>query len=104
MHEEYRENELLFLQEANVPSNNSVCERLARVYKRKQKQAIVLRSMESLESLCNSLSVLHLLRAEDEENVMNHVTEMFNRSLSEKNKGNRFGKETKGLQDRANRR
>ncbi len=95
---EYRENELLFLQEAGVPSNNSVCERLARVYKRKQKQAIVLRSMDSFEALCNSLSVLHLLREGDEENVMSLVTEVFNRHLPEKNEGNRFRKQTEVLQ------
>ena len=95
---EYRESELLFLKEADVPSNNSVCERLARVYKRKQKQAIVLRSLESFEALCNSLSVLHLLRAQDEENVMDQVAEAFNRHLPEKQEGNRFKKPVEKLQ------
>ena len=95
---EYRESELLFLKEADVPSNNSVCERLARVYKRKQKQAIVLRSLESFEALCNSLSVLHLLRAQDEENVMDQVAEAFNRHLPEKQEGNRFKKPMEKLQ------
>ncbi|MEZ3444668.1 MAG: hypothetical protein K1W30_05960 [Lachnospiraceae bacterium] len=35
-----KENELLFLHDKRVPANNSLCERLARVYKRKQKQAV----------------------------------------------------------------
>lgn len=38
-------------------------------------QAIVLRSMESFEALCNALSVLHLLRAGDAENVMRLVAD-----------------------------
>lgn len=95
---EYHESELLFLKEADVPSNNSVCERLARVYKRKQKQAIVLRSFDSFEALCNSLSVLHLLRTGNAENVMNQVAEAFNRHLPEKREGNRFKKQMKKLQ------
>lgn len=41
---QYRENELLFLHDRRVPADNSLCERLARVYKRKQKQAVTLRS------------------------------------------------------------
>ena len=36
---EYKESELRFLHDMRVPSNNSICERLARIYKRKQKQA-----------------------------------------------------------------
>jgi len=35
---EFKESELLFLHDKRVPANNSLCERLARVYKRKQKQ------------------------------------------------------------------
>ena len=35
----YKESELLFLHDRRVPANNSLCERLARVFKRKQRQA-----------------------------------------------------------------
>ena len=91
---EYKESELLFLHDKNVPSNNSVCERLARVYKRKQKQAMALRSYKSFEYLCDSLSMMHKLRTEDEENVMNMVAEVFNRPTPEKRQGKRFKKES----------
>ena len=40
----YKESELRFLHDKSVPSNNSLAERLARIYKRKQKQAMVFRS------------------------------------------------------------
>ncbi len=49
---EYKENELLFLHDTEVPANNFLCERLARVYKRKQKQAVKLRSYENLCCIC----------------------------------------------------
>ena len=45
-----KENELLFLHDKHVPANNSLCERLVRVYKKKQKQAVILRSQENLVS------------------------------------------------------
>ena len=40
--------ELLFLHDTRVPANNSPCERLTRVFKRKQNQAITLRSHKNL--------------------------------------------------------
>lgn len=64
----YKENELLFLHDKRVPANNSLCERLARVYKRKQKQAVTLRSQENLCYICDGLSIVYLLRS-NEENV-----------------------------------
>ena len=74
----YKENELLFLHDKRVPANNSLCERLARVYKRKQKQAVTLRSQESLCYICDGLSVVYLLRA-DEENVYQKISEIYGR-------------------------
>ena len=59
---EYKESQLLFLHDKNVPANNSLCERLARVYKRKQKQAMVLRSFNNFMWLCDSMSIVYLLR------------------------------------------
>ena len=58
----YKESELLFLHDKNVPANNSLCERLARVYKRKQKQAMVFRSFYNFMWLCDSMSIVYLLR------------------------------------------
>lgn len=75
---EYKENELLFLHDTRVPANNSLCERLARVYKRKQKQAVTLRSYENLCCICDGLSVVYLLRSQGE-NVYQKTAEIYGR-------------------------
>lgn len=82
---EYKESELLFLHDKRVPANNSLCERLARVYKRKQKQAMVLRSQKNLEYICDGLSTVHLLRT-NMENVYLGVAAIFERRLPPKPK------------------
>ncbi len=73
----YKESELLFLHDKRVPANNSLCERLARVYKRKQKQMITMRSQKSLENLCDGLSIVYFLRMNSEESVYQAILEMF---------------------------
>lgn len=75
---EYKENQLLFLHDPRVPANNSLSERLARNYKRKQKQAIVIRSDDSLGFLCESMSVMYMLKAENK-SVYEEITKIFNR-------------------------
>lgn len=55
---EYREAHLLFLHDSQVPPTNNLAERLLRRIKRKQNQAVSLRSIKSLEFLCDSMSVL----------------------------------------------
>lgn len=75
---EYKESELLFLHDKRVPSNNSLCERLARVFKRKQKQAMVFRSQENLEYLCDSLSIVYSLRSNGG-SVYQKIGEIFER-------------------------
>lgn len=75
---EYKENELLFLHDKRVPTNNSLCERMARVYKRKQKQAMVMRSYKSFQDLCTSMGMVRLLRQKDE-NVYQRISEIFER-------------------------
>lgn len=82
---EYKESELLFLHDKRVPANNSLCERLARVYKRKQKQATVLRSQRNLGYICDSLSTVHLLRTNGE-NVYQEVAAVFERKRPPKAK------------------
>ena len=64
-----------------MPANNSLCERLARVYKRKQKQAVTLRSYENLCYICDGLSVVYLLRAGGE-NVYRKISEIYGRKRS----------------------
>ena len=80
---EYKESELLFLHDKRVPANNSLCERLARVYKRKQKQAIVLRSQKSLEYICDGLSTVYLLRNKTG-NVYQEIAAIFERKIPPK--------------------
>ena len=79
----YKENELLFLHDKRVPANNSLCERLARVYKRKQKQAVTLRSLKNLCYICDSLSIVYLLRS-NEENVYQKIAEIYGRERPSK--------------------
>lgn len=81
----YKENELLFLHDKRVPANNSLCERLARVYKRKQKQAVTLRSQENLCYICDGLSIVYLLRS-NEENVYQKTAEIYSRQSPPKPK------------------
>lgn len=75
---EYKESELLFLHDKRVPANNSLCERLARVFKRKQKQAMVLRSQNNLGYICDGLSIVNLLRTK-ENSVYQEVSSIFER-------------------------
>lgn len=74
----YKENELLFLHDKRVPANNSLCERLARVFKRKQKQAITLRSHENLGYICDGLSIVYLLRSK-EKSVYQEISQIYER-------------------------
>lgn len=82
----YKENELLFLHDKRVLANNSLCERLARVYKRKQKQVVTLRSQENLCYICDGLSIVYLLRS-NEENVYQKIAEIYDRERPSKTKG-----------------
>jgi hypothetical protein len=75
--DEYMQNHLLFLHDTRVPPTNNKAERLLRQYKRKQVQAISFRSFESLEDICNGMSVLCLLRQEDDTNVYKKVSDIF---------------------------
>jgi hypothetical protein len=60
----YQDNHLLFLHDVRVPSNNNLCERKGRVFKRKQKQVMAFRSFDSMADFCDCLSMLDYLRAE----------------------------------------
>ena len=73
---EYRDAHLLFLHDSRVPTTNNLAERLLRYIKRKQNQAVSFRSNESLEFLCDSMSVLFLMRQEDG-NLYDKVSAVF---------------------------
>lgn len=80
---EYKDSELLFLHDKNVPPDNSLAERLARVFKRKQKQMMVFRSDKNFMYICDGLSVLKSMR-NGEENAYIEVSNIFNREKPKK--------------------
>ena len=75
--EKYKANHLLFLHDRRVPPTNNLAERLLRIVKRKQAQAMTFRSFEGLEYFCNSLGVVASLRAQGN-NIYDSVTSKFN--------------------------
>jgi hypothetical protein len=81
---EYKENELLFLHDRQVPSNNSRAERDARFYKRKQKQMIVLRSRDNFNYLCDSLSLISTFRHQDDSSLYDRTKSIFSRKRNRK--------------------
>lgn len=55
---EYKHNHLLFLRHPEIDYTNNLSERALRKFKRKFKQVVTFRSTESVEMLCNCLSIL----------------------------------------------
>ena len=75
--EKYMQNHLLFLHDLRVPATNNEAERLLRNYKRKQVQAVTFRSFESIDYLCQCMSMLVLMRLEEPENIFDRVSRIF---------------------------
>ena len=75
----YRSNHLLFLHDIRVPHNNNVAERLLRAYKRKQHQVMSFRSDESIDYLCQSMSMLLSMRQKSESSIYDSVSKIFDR-------------------------
>ena len=75
--EKYMRNHLLFLHDFRVPATNNEAERLLRNYKRKQAQAVTFRSFESIDYLCQCMSMLVLMRFEDPANIYDRVSRIF---------------------------
>ncbi|MCC7573531.1 MAG: transposase [Candidatus Methanofastidiosum sp.] len=73
----YRDSHLLFLHDVRVPANNNLCERKGRNFKRKQRQVMAFRSFDSLVYLCNSMSIVDLLSAK-EDNLFKSVATILN--------------------------
>ena len=70
-------NHFLFLYDQRVPATNNEAERLLRGYKRKQQQAVSFRSFESIESLCQCMSMLVMMRQEEGLNLFDRVSQIF---------------------------
>ena len=75
--EKYIQNHLLFLHDPRVPATNNEAERLLRNYKRKQAQAVTFRSFESIDYLCQCMSMLVLMRREEPTNIFDRVSRIF---------------------------
>ena len=75
--EKYMRNHLLFLHDLRVPATNNEAERLLRNYKRKQAQAVTFRSFESIDYICQCMSMLVLMRLEEPENIFDRVSRIF---------------------------
>lgn len=75
--EKYIQNHLLFLHDPRVPATNNEAERLLRNYKRKQAQAVTFRSFESIDYLCQCISMLVLMRREEPTNIFDRVSRIF---------------------------
>jgi len=77
----YRDNHLLFLHDWRVPWTNNHSERPLRKFKRKQKQAMVFRSFESLDYLCQCMGVIETMRMRGE-NLFESMAAIFDRPVS----------------------
>ena len=75
--EKYMRNHLLLLHDPRVPATNNEAERLLRNYKRKQAQAVTFRSFESIDYLCQCMSMLVLMRREESANIFDRVSRIF---------------------------
>ncbi|MBO5069317.1 MAG: transposase [Roseburia sp.] len=74
---EYMSNHLLFLHDHRVPATNNESERLLRQYKRKQQQAVTFRGFESIEYLCQCMSMLIQIRQNEDTNLFDRVSQIF---------------------------
>ena len=59
---EYRDNHLFFLRHPEIDYTDNISERALRKYKRKQKQAVTFRSTQSVEFLCDAMSIIETNR------------------------------------------
>ena len=73
----YMSNHLLFLHDYRIPTTNNEAERLLRGYKRKQVQAVSFRSQTSIDYLCQCMSMLVMMRRNEEQNVFDRVSRIF---------------------------
>lgn len=74
---EDREDYVLFLKDKSVAPTNNIAERYARVYKRKNIQAMCFRSKNGVKYFCNGLSVIQTIKNRGE-NLFSAVTNRFN--------------------------
>lgn len=73
---DYMDNHLLFLHNEMVPTNNNLSERLLRIFKRKQKQAMTFRSFDSIVYICDCLSMIETFHMQGK-NLFQSVSSFF---------------------------
>ena len=74
--EKYSSSHLLFLHDMRVPHNNNASERSLRAYKRKQKQAVSFRSFDTIDQICQCMSMLVLMRKKGD-NLFDRASRIF---------------------------
>ena len=80
---DYRDSHLLFLRDARVDPDNSLCERKARVFKRRQHAATAFRSFENLGYVCEGIATVDNMRSAGKD-VFAESTAIFNRPREKK--------------------
>lgn len=80
---EYEDSHLLFLINRKVDYTNNLCERELRKFKRKQKQAVVLRSDSGAEYICDALTMLESARMQHR-NIYDIAEAAFDKTIVEK--------------------
>ena len=75
--EEYMESHLLFLHDSRVPPTNNTAERMLRAFKRKQVQAMSFRSFETIDYLCQCMSMLVRMRQNEDGTLYDRVARIF---------------------------
>lgn len=73
----YMANHLLFLHDHRVPATNNEAERLLRNYKRKQQQAVLFRSQDSIGYLCQCMSMLIMMRQKEDGDLFDRISLIF---------------------------
>jgi hypothetical protein len=73
---EYMDYHFTFLEDYRVPATNNFAERLLRLIKRKQHQAVTFRSFEGLEYFCDAMTVISTLRLQ-KKNLYTNITAYF---------------------------
>ena len=72
----YQKSHLYFLEHPEVDPTNNISERGLRKFKRKQKQAVVLRSTTGAQHICNALTIIETARIQNK-NIYDTVEKAF---------------------------
>ena len=72
----YQESHLYFLNHPEVDPTNNISERGLRKFKRKQKQAVVLRSNNGGQHICDALTIIETARLQNK-NIYDTVENVF---------------------------